>query len=79
MTQKEANLERANRIGAQLDPYLPSHYGSADEASTRIYLERAIVDVLSDIRHLCDREGLSFGEVDRKAYAHYATELAATD
>jgi hypothetical protein len=33
-----------------------------------------MVDLLADLRHLCDREGWDFGEVDRKAYQLYLLE-----
>ena len=33
-----------------------------------------IVDLLADLRHLCDGLGLDFGDLDRLAYQHYAVE-----
>jgi hypothetical protein len=33
-----------------------------------------IADLLADLRHLCDGLGLDFGELDRQAFRHYATE-----
>ena len=33
-----------------------------------------IADLLGDLRHLCDALGLDFGELDRRAFQHYATE-----
>ena len=33
-----------------------------------------ISDLLADLRHLCDGLGLDFGELDRLAFRHYATE-----
>lgn len=36
--------------------------------------DSAIVDLLANLRHLCDREGLDFAELDSMAYIHYITE-----
>lgn len=33
-----------------------------------------IADLLADLRHLCDGLELDFGELDRRAFRHYATE-----
>ena len=35
-----------------------------------------IIDVLTDLRHLCDVNGWDFAELDRRAYNHYVTEKA---
>jgi len=35
-----------------------------------------ITDMLTDLRHLCDAEGLSFADLDRVAYRHYCQERA---
>lgn len=37
--------------------------------------ESAIKDCLSDLRHLCDRLGVNFGELDSSAYDNYLNEL----
>jgi hypothetical protein len=34
-----------------------------------------ICDMLADLRHLCDADGLDFAELDRRAYQHYCAEL----
>jgi predicted metallopeptidase len=34
----------------------------------------AIVDLLADIRHLCDKVGLDYADHDRVAYNHYTEE-----
>lgn len=36
-----------------------------------------IADLLADLRHLCDGLGLDFGEMDRAAFRHYASERVA--
>mgnify|MGYP001462708563 CR=1 FL=1 len=35
-----------------------------------------ITDILTDLRHLCDAEGLSFADLDRVACGHYGPERA---
>ena len=35
-----------------------------------------VVDMLTDLRHLCDAEGLNFSQCDRIARQHYAPEVA---
>ena len=35
-----------------------------------------IADMLTDLRHLCDVQGLDFGECDRIAYQNYLSEMA---
>lgn len=36
--------------------------------------EENVVDMLTDLRHLCDAKGWEFGELDRIAYRHYIPE-----
>jgi len=33
-----------------------------------------VIDILADIRHLCDARGWSFADQDRVAYQHYSQE-----
>ena len=35
-----------------------------------------VVDMLTDLRHLCDVQGLDFGECDRIAHNNYLPEMA---
>lgn len=37
--------------------------------------ETDITDLLADIRHFCDANGLDFANLDRMAYQHYLAEL----
>lgn len=39
--------------------------------------EACMVDLLADVRHLCDALGLDFAQLDRAAFLGYATERAA--
>ncbi len=34
----------------------------------------AVVDLLSDLRHFCDANDLSYHELDRTAHHHYSAE-----
>ena len=36
-----------------------------------------VVDMLTDLRHVCDVQGLDFGECDRIAHNNYLPEMAA--
>jgi hypothetical protein len=36
-----------------------------------------VIDMLTDLRHLCDARGWDFGELDRVAYDNYVPELHA--
>lgn len=38
-------------------------------------LETAVSDLLGDIRHLCDNEGLEFAKLDRRGHGHYTAEV----
>ena len=38
-------------------------------------LESAITDMLSDLRHVCDRFGYAYGDLDSNAYVQYLDEL----
>ncbi len=46
-----------------------SGYDHGDDLHTNI------VDLLSDLRHLCGLHGLDFGNLDRVAYQHYCAEI----
>ncbi len=38
--------------------------------------EGNVCDLLTDLRHYCDEQGLDFGAEDRTAHGHYLAELA---
>ena len=55
------------------------HVATAEEALKSVYDavdERAIANLLADLRHLCDARGLDFAKIDRRAYRGYADEMA---
>lgn len=39
----------------------------------------AVRDILADLRHYCDSEGIDFADEDRVAYDSYSHELQFTD
>ena len=58
----------------------PKNEGRAERAQIAVDLQEeggdtGIVDLLANLRHLCDREGLNFAELDSMAYAHYIAEM----
>jgi hypothetical protein len=56
-----------------------SHVATAEKALTTVYndtSDKAIADMLSDLRHLCDARRLDFAKIDRRAYRTYADEMA---
>jgi hypothetical protein len=55
-----------------------SHVATAEKALTTVYndtSDKAIANILSDLRHLCDAKRLDFAKLDRKAYRAYADEM----
>lgn len=59
-------MRRATRAFDALSDYLE---GGED-------IEIAVCDLLSDLRHLADRDGFSLADRDRMARQHYLAELA---
>jgi len=54
------------------------HVVTAEEALKAVYddvSEKAIADLLSDLRHLCDAKRLDFAKLDRRAYRSYDAEM----
>lgn len=57
------------------------HAVCAEKALKTVYHatdEDAIVDLMSDLRHLCDRQGRDYFKLDRRAYRVYSREGGAT-
>lgn len=61
------NRQRARKFWRALNTQDDAH---------EVTLRRRIVLALVDIRHLCDRAGLDFGELDSEAMNDYREELA---
>jgi len=63
MKQRQTNEDRAARAALRLlTPSEPRDW--------------QIVDMLTNLRHLCDREDLDFADLDRRASNHYVDESA---
>lgn len=59
---RQQNRDKA----ADLENALDSLYSPGTRAN--------VVRALRDLRHLCDRVGLDFGQLDREAYGYYLTD-----
>jgi hypothetical protein len=57
------NEERAERVYEQIDGYAGNDS-----------LEECIIDVLTDIQHLCEMEQISFSDCCASALMHYREE-----
>lgn len=69
MVKKDNNINtgRGKRIATALNR--SKQYNTTKER------EDAIVDVLADLRHLCDQKGWDFADLDRIAHDHYTAEV----
>lgn len=50
-----------------------------DNYSQDADIESILINVLTDLRHLCDVEGLQFHELDRQAQKHWISETKGRD
>lgn len=64
-----SNVDRANKL-LQL---LREGYDEQEPVQT------LVVDALTDMRHLCDKQELSFFDCDRVAFSHYCREVHLQD
>lgn len=46
------------------------------KASESELLETCAIDTLANLRHLCDKLGLCYGDLDSMAHTHYREEIA---
>ena len=74
------------RQAGKLDPDVPDKFGytlrsrtEKAEGPVNVYMEedyeQAMVDLLTDLMHLADREGEDFDTLVRKARSHYLAEI----
>lgn len=63
------DAHRARRAAEALRAYR-AHEGDGPCAP-----DEDLIDLLTDLRHFADLEGLSFGACDRIAYRHYLADL----
>lgn len=73
------NKRWAERVGRVLeDAY--TDLTDIPNAHRTVFMEQSwqgmVINVLSDLRHLCDREGIAFGELDDTAHRHYSKEMS---
>ena len=59
------NMGRAHRAWLALRPYIEQ----TEDVAT------AVRDLLADLRHYCDEQGVDFGAEDRVAHCNYLVEL----
>ena len=52
---------------------------SYEEATGTEAYPEIVTDLLADLRHLCDRLGWSYAELDASAHRHYLTEIGQRD
>lgn len=69
MTQPKITRDRAKRVELAL-----KGAGYWDHGESY-----ALADILCDLRHLCDREGWCFGDIDSNGHDHYLAELHPDD
>jgi hypothetical protein len=71
------NAERADRAADILDAYVREigEVWSGDEVEQIELIRSFITDLLTDIRHLCDKLGIDWAGVSRLADIHHAEEL----
>ncbi len=63
---RRTNLERANRALNVATEYL-------DDVKD---VKTAVIDLLADVHHLCDKQGLDFSSMLKSARNHHAAEVA---
>ena len=64
--KEPTNQDKAARVDVVLDAYVAVVDGFRDEADVR--------DLLTDIMHYCDREGINFDQELSRATDNYAEE-----
>ena len=70
MTIAELCAEKASLADAAVVPYLERTGSGRDVVLT---------DLLADLMHWADREGLTFSEHEQRAYFHYLAEIGGED
>lgn len=73
--QENAGAEATN-IERACCAYVTLCTGGNDHHDQYVFdsVGNAIVDILADLRHLCDVEKLDFAHLDARAYSHYCEE-----
>ena len=70
LTRKESHMKSENdKRSKRCEAAIRRYNDEWDEKSN-------LIDFLADARHWCDRNNLSFTELDQQAYQHYLAELS---
>lgn len=62
-------MTNQERCAAKIDPTVREYEHGPG-------LECGVVDILTDLRHYCDKHGLDFAEACDDSYSHYIEEAA---
>lgn len=77
-TMYRANVRRAKRhpnaIRADRAAQALAYYRVAALREPGVAVETVLADLLSDLRHFCDRVNLDLSKLDRLAHRNYLTE-----
>jgi len=71
------NKMRARRALKALNAYRALM--GLDRTTGGAMLDESVIDILTDLRHLCNQKGLDFKGVDRCAESHFLVEVRADD
>ncbi len=69
-TKKSRNAVRADRVEEAL-----RYYRVTGLREPQTSLRTTIADLLTDLRHLADREGFDMARIDKEAHLNYLAEL----
>jgi hypothetical protein len=71
-----ANRARHRSVVVALRAYAETPHGERwGKCFDKEQKRQNAVDLLANLRHFCDVEGLDFAELDRAAYRHYSAEV----
>ena len=65
---KPKNTKRADRIWTCMRAFYPAARDGQPD------IRPAVIDLMIDVHHLCDKLGIDFSQVENVAYAHYIDE-----
>lgn len=69
MKEKNRNEERADWAEEAVEAFAGATRMEGEDRETQVH------DLLTDLRHLCDRWGLKFEKLNDKAEFHYEAEI----
>jgi hypothetical protein len=68
----ESLRTKADRVDARIKDY---SYGDVPKRRRERDIESDIADLLGDLLHLCDKEGLDFEKLSKRALNYYKAEI----